>query len=155
MFLPRTSHHNDMICNVTANCQMWENQFYTIKHLWYVDLNWIHAFIWTDSGRKCVDLQMKSTLWSGVKFVVLVVSCWVNIQHFLSAFAPAARKGLGLASKMIDQWLSAASRASFRSGRSCSSNEVPSVSLLMIQSNSIPLSSPHSDSESSTPETDK
>lgn len=40
-----TSKWHDMICNVTANCQMWENQFYTIKHLWDVDLNWLYAFI--------------------------------------------------------------------------------------------------------------
>lgn len=57
--------------------------------------------------------------------------------------------------KMIDQWRSADSRASFRSGSSCSSSEAPSASLLMIQSNWTPLSNPHSDSESSTPETHK
>lgn len=74
-----------------------------------------------------------------------------NLIDFKQWWPAAATEHSSHVNDIIDQWLSAVSLASVRIGSSCSSKEGASASLTMIQSNSTPLSNPHSDSASSTP----
>lgn len=73
----------------------------------------------------------------------------IAVREYWSAAVPDHPSVINV---IIDHWSSAASLAILKMDCSCSSNEGASPSLVMIQSNSTPVSKPHSDSASSTPE---
>lgn len=80
--------------------------------------------------------------------VLIQIKLWLSENSDQCSRTNCSRRFI---SKIIDQWSAAASTASFRIGWSWSSNEGALASLVMIQSNSTPLSKLHSDSASSTP----